>query len=77
MTTAKLSVSIEQQLLAFLEGYQKEYRLKTKSEVISQALRLLRERELESQYAEAMKEWEEEAELWEAVTGDGLTGETQ
>lgn len=75
MTIAKLSVSIDQQLLAFLEGYQQKYQIKAKSEVVSEALRLLHERELESQYAAAMQEWKEEAAVWEAVTGDGLKGE--
>ncbi len=77
MTIAKLSVSIDQQLLTFLEGYQHEHKIKSKSEVISEALRLLRERELETQYAAAMQEWQGEAEAWEAVTGDGLLGDGQ
>lgn len=72
MTIAKLSVSIDQQLLSFLEGYQQQHQLKTKSEVISEALRLLRERELESQYTAAMQEWQEDAPAWEVVTGDGV-----
>lgn len=77
MTIAKLSVSIDRQLLTFLEGYQQEHQIRSKSEVISEALRLLRERELETQYAAAMQEWQGEAEAWEAVTGDGLPGEGQ
>ncbi len=77
MTIAKLSVSIDQQLLTFLEGYQQKYQIKAKSEVISEALRLLRERELESQYAAAMQEWKEDAGAWEAVAGDGLVGEQE
>lgn len=77
MNIAKLSVSIDRQLLAFLEGYQREHQIKSKSEVISEALRLLRERELESQYAAAMQDWKMEAEAWETVTGDGLHGEAQ
>ena len=70
-------MSIDQQLLAFLESYQQKYQIKAKSEVVSEALRLLRERELESQYAAAMQEWKQDADVWEAVTGDGLTGEPQ
>lgn len=72
---AKLSVSFDQQLLTFLDSYQREHHIKSKSEVISAALRLLRERELEGQYAAAMQEWKEDAKVWEAVTGDGLLGE--
>lgn len=77
MTITKLSVSIDRQLLTFLEGYQHEHQIKSKSEVISEALRLLRERELETQYAAAMQEWQGEAGAWEAVTADGLLGEGQ
>lgn len=40
MTIAKISVSIDQQLLTFLEGYQQKYQIKAKSEVVSEALRL-------------------------------------
>lgn len=76
MTIAKLSVSIDSQLLSFLEGYQEAHQVKSKSEVISEALRLLRERELQSQYAAAMQEWKQEAEVWEVVAGDGLLGES-
>ncbi len=72
MTIAKLSVSIDSQLLTFLEDYQAEYQLKSKSEVVSQALKLLRARELGNQYAQAMQDWKQDAEVWETVTGDGL-----
>lgn len=72
----KLSVSLDLQLLHFLEGYQQQHKLKTKSEVIGEALRLLRERELESQCA-ALREWKEDAPAWEAVAGDGLHEEKE
>lgn len=75
MTVGKISVSLEEPLLAFLSHYQQTHQVRSKSEVIAQALTLLRERELETQYAEALVEWQAsgEAELWEAVVGDGLT----
>lgn len=75
MTVGKISVSLEEALLDFLAHYQETHRVRSKSEVIAQALTLLRERELETQYAEALAEWQAsgEAELWESVIADGLT----
>lgn len=75
MSVGKISVSLEEALLAFLSHYQETYQVRSKSEVIAQALTLLRERELETQYADALAEWQAsgEAEVWKAVVGDGLT----
>lgn len=75
MTARKLSISLDAQLVAFLEQYQMTHHIRSKSEVVSEAVTLLRERELEQQYAEALAEWAPEAPTWEAVTADGLTGE--
>ncbi|GAA5533026.1 type II toxin-antitoxin system ParD family antitoxin [Deinococcus aluminii] len=74
MTVGKISVSLESPLLAFLAQYQQAHQLRSKSEVIARALTLLRERELEEQYAEALAEWQDsgEADCWESVVGDGL-----
>lgn len=74
MNVGKISVSLEESLLAFLSQYQETHQVRSKSEVIAQALTLLRERELEIQYAEALAEWQAsgEAELWEAIVDDGL-----
>ena len=75
MTANKLSISLEEPLVAFLGKYQATHSVRSKSEVIAEAVRLLRERELEKQYAAAFEEWEAsgEADLWEAVSGDGLS----
>lgn len=73
----KLSVSLDPQLLHFLEGDQQQHKLKTKSDVIGEAPKLLRERELEGQYAAALREWQEDAPAWEAVAGDGLHEEKE
>lgn len=74
MTASKLSISLETPIAEFIEQYQQSHGIKTKSEVVSLALRLLREEELKQQYAAAWAEWKEsgEAETWEAVTADGL-----
>ncbi|MDV6374267.1 hypothetical protein [Deinococcus arenicola] len=77
MTIGKISVSLESSLLDFLAQYQETHQVRSKSEVVARALALLRERELEGQYAAALAEWQGsgDAELWDGVTGDGVTGE--
>lgn len=72
MTTVKLSISLEQQLVDFLEGCQRQHGIRSRSEVIGQGLKLLRERELERQYEGAINVWESEAALWDSVAGDGM-----
>lgn len=74
MTASKLSISLDTPIAEFIDQYQQNHGLKTKSEVVSLALQLLREKELETQYADAWAEWKAsgEAETWETVTADGL-----
>ena len=69
MSQQKLSVSISEPIARFVEDYKGEYGLKTKSEVIEQALALLRERELEKAYAEAAGEIDA---AWDVTLADGL-----
>ncbi|PTA66377.1 type II toxin-antitoxin system ParD family antitoxin [Deinococcus arcticus] len=78
MNSEKMSVSLESTLIEFVMHYQKAHQIRSKSEVIARALTLLREHELETQYAAALEEWQAsgEADLWDAVTSDGLNGET-
>lgn len=75
MTTSKISVSLDAPLLAFVEQYQSEHSIRSKSEVISEAVMLLRERALEQQYADALAEWEQESAAWDVVSADGLAEE--
>ncbi|WP_407539281.1 type II toxin-antitoxin system ParD family antitoxin [Deinococcus radiomollis] len=74
MSAEKLSISLEAPLLAFLGQYQETHAVRSKSEVVAQALRLLRERELEAQYAAALHEWQAsgEADVWDSAVADGL-----
>lgn len=74
MSSAKLSVTVETELYRFLERYQSQYQLSTKSEVVERALELLRKLELERAYTEAAEEWETnpDASLWENAANDGL-----
>ena len=69
-------MSLEQPLLEFLTQYQETHQVRSKSEVVAQAIMLLRDQALEAQYAQALTEWEEngEAEVWDAVVGDGFEG---
>lgn len=73
----KISVSVPTSLVQFLERYQLEHGLKTKSSVVERALQALREQELEREYAAAAREQHEtgEAEDWEITAGDGMAAE--
>ncbi|MFC4637725.1 hypothetical protein [Deinococcus hohokamensis] len=75
MTVGKISVSLETDLLVFLTTYQERHHLRSKSEAVAQALELLRERELETQYTAALQDWQDsgEAEVWDTAVGDALT----
>lgn len=73
MSQQKLSVSISEPIAQFVLRYQDEHQLRTKSEVVEQALELLRERELERAYAEAASEHDP---AWDKTLKDGLDDET-
>ena len=74
MATTKLSISVDPSLAQFIDSYQADNKVPTKSEVVERALKLLQKVELQREYAEAYAEWEEsgEAAVWEATVGDGL-----
>lgn len=78
MTVGKISISLDQEVLAFLAQYQERHQLRSKSEAVARALGLLRERELEAQYAAALQEWQDsgDAELWDTAASDGLDGDS-
>jgi len=70
----KLSVSLPDDDVALLDEYARTAGLGGRSAVIQHALRLLRQAELEQDYAAAWEEWESSGEhsAWDAATGDGL-----
>lgn len=72
MNQRKLSVSVPDALVRFVDAYRDEHGLKTKSEVVERALELLREADLESAYASASLEVDP---AWEVVVADGLEPE--
>lgn len=71
----KLSVSLSPHDVAFLDHYAQEQGGASRSAVIQRALALLRTSELGPAYTQAWDEWEDtaDAQLWDAVVGDGLT----
>jgi len=73
MAAAKLSVSLPRSLARFVENYRKTRGLKSRSQVFEEAIKLLRNRELEAAYRAANSEIED---IWDNVTSDGLSDET-
>jgi antitoxin ParD1/3/4 len=56
MQNQKISISLPWQQYEFIEHYQADHHYKTRSEVISKALYLLQQAQLEACYSEANKE---------------------
>lgn len=73
MQAEKLSISLSLDLVHFIENYQLAKGYKSQSQVIEQALELLRNQELEAAYREASSEIEH---LWDVSIADGLSDET-
>lgn len=73
----KLSVSIPEQDVEFIDTYASTHGLGTRSGVVQRALTLLRTSDLGKDYAAAWAEWEAsgDADLWDSVVGDGLADE--
>lgn len=71
----KLSVSLPDDDVAYLEAYARDEGLPSRSAALHRAVRLLRSSTLGAEYADAWKEWEEQGETgaWESAAGDGLT----
>jgi antitoxin MazE9 len=74
MHAEKVSISLPESLVRFVEHYRVAHHCKTRSQVFEEALELLRARELEEAYREADREADTAA--WDAVTADGLADET-
>lgn len=71
----KLSVSIPDTDLEFIDHYAAEHGVDSRSQVVQRALSLLRATELGDAYAAAWDEWEAsgEEELWSVTVSDGIT----
>lgn len=74
MIGMKLSVSLPDEDLEFLDAYASAHAAPSRSAVVQEAIHALRLRELGDEYRAAWDEWSSggDAELWDATTGDGL-----
>jgi len=70
----KVSVSLPDQDIEFLDEYGRAVGASSRSAVVLRAVRLLRATSLGSEYAQAWEEWaaDGQPEVWESVAGDGL-----
>ena len=70
----KVSVSLPDEDVEYLDSYARTQGLESRSAPVQKAVRLLRASELGAAYEDAWAEWadSEDAELWDAVTTDGL-----
>ncbi len=69
----KLSVSLPDADVAFLDAYAEAQGIESRSAVLHKAVRALRASELSAAYEDAWEEWgSTEAEAWEATVADGL-----
>lgn len=70
----KISVSLPDEDVEFLDEYAKAQGYESRSAVVRTAVRILRSSKLGDAYAGAWQEWEDsgEAEVWDSAAGDGL-----
>lgn len=72
----KLSVSLSEQDVEFLDEYATSHGVRSRSATVQRAVALLRAHVLPDSYEQAWAEWEagQDASLWEAVAADGVDG---
>jgi Arc/MetJ-type ribon-helix-helix transcriptional regulator len=70
----KLSVSLPDEDVQFLDAYARERGLESRSSAVHKAIRLLRASELAASYESAWDEWEVGGDraLWDSTSADGL-----
>lgn len=71
----KLSVSLPDKDIAFIDRYIAEHDEPSRSAVVRKALDRLQAESLEAAYYQRWMEWDEEDELWDSLAGDGLEDE--
>ncbi|MGO9028548.1 MAG: ribbon-helix-helix domain-containing protein [Acidimicrobiales bacterium] len=71
----KVSVSLPDEDVDFLDGYATAQGFSSRSAVVHKAVRLLRASELGPAYEDAWSEWSsgDDAETWESTVSDGLS----
>lgn len=73
MNVEKLSISLPPYLVEFIESYKLNKGCKSRSQVVEEALELLRNQELEEAYRQASAEIDN---AWDVTLADGLADET-
>jgi Arc/MetJ-type ribon-helix-helix transcriptional regulator len=75
----KISVSLPQEDIAFVDDYAARKNADSRSAVIHAAIELLRQSQLEQQYEAAFAEWHEsdDAQFWDRFPADGLSDEAR
>ena len=71
----RLSINLQEEEVGFLDAYARSRGIKSRSGVVSAALRLLHRQEaVDQDYAAAFAEWSdsEDSVAWERMAGDGL-----
>ena len=70
----KLSVSLPEEDVEFLDAYAEAQGFASRSAALHKAVRLLRASELGPSYERAWQDWVagDDAELWDSTAGDGL-----
>jgi Arc/MetJ-type ribon-helix-helix transcriptional regulator len=69
----KLSVSLPDEDVAFLDAYAESQGIESRSAVLHKAVRFLRASELGTAYEDAWDEWSAtDAEAWEQTVADGI-----
>ena len=70
----KLSVSLSDEDVEFLDAYADSKRLPSRSAAVQRAIRMLRASDLEAAYEGAFEEWgnDPDSDLWDSTVGDGL-----
>lgn len=71
----KVSVSLPEEDVDFLDTYARAQGFASRSAVVHKAVRLLRASELSQAYEEAWEDWRRagEADAWDTTTSDGLS----
>jgi Arc/MetJ-type ribon-helix-helix transcriptional regulator len=69
----KLSVSMSEDDVEFIDQYASQHGVESRSGVVQRAVSLLRATELGDDYAAAWEEWEKtDADAWGPTVGDGI-----
>lgn len=70
----KLSISMPDDDVAFVDQYAKDQGYPSRSAVLVTAVRILRSQKLGDSYAEAWQQWEESGDddLWDRAAADGI-----